>query len=305
MDKTGPHRVSQANSSVASSTLSVNSSMRALAGHDVEPAPHHRLAEPQQQRKDQRGLEQREQDAEHPAGFPLGEPVIGRPQGARGLGRRAARRPRHVQARRPGHRGDGGAAAGQRQRRNHDQQRDHREVLEQQDAEGPLTMLALELPPLGEQLADQCRRRHRGGPADRQCAPPVERAAQEHRLPARGQQGEGRDDRRDRRGHLGAAQTEHEAAHGAELGEIEFQPQREHQEHDPDLAQTVRPPGDPRPARPMRPQQNAHRQGRPPGRQAGHAQHHHRRHDGDEQDQRDLEGGEHGELRYTGMRGRS
>ena len=86
-----------------------------------------------------------------------------------------------------------------------------------------------ELHPLGEHLRHDRRRAHRQRAAERDaCLPAVARETER----------EHRDGRRDR--HLREPQTEHRAPHRLQLRQAELEPDREHQEHDPEFRELAR-----------------------------------------------------------------
>ncbi len=116
----------------------------------------------------------------------------------------------------------------ERERRNQHEQRDHREVLEEQHAHHAPPVLGVELHAVGELLGDDRRGRHR------------DHAARDEPLAPRKADGYGcHDADRDHDGHLGAAESQHEPPHAHELRQAEFQPHGEHQEHHAELGEVA------------------------------------------------------------------
>jgi hypothetical protein len=113
-----------------------------------------------------------------------------------------------------------------RQRRNDHQQRHHREILKEQDAEDFAAVRGLELHPLGQQLGQDGGRGHREDAAKGDADLPVD--AGEHDQPG-DQQHADRD--------LQQAETEDDALHRVELGQRELETDREHQEDDAELGE--------------------------------------------------------------------
>jgi hypothetical protein len=122
-----------------------------------------------------------------------------------------------------------------RQRRDHDQQRHHRQILEQQDADDAPPVFALELEALGEQLDDDRRGRHGQRAAQCERGLPGQRQVR-HQVGCQQADAHGRSDRRH---DLAESQSEHDAPHRAQLAEREFEPDREHQKDDAEFAQRV------------------------------------------------------------------
>jgi hypothetical protein len=132
------------------------------------------------------------------------------------------------------------SCAGAAERRDHHQQRHHGQVLEQQHAEHTATVFALELESLGHQLDDDGGRRHRHRAAQHQGALPRHApgtagqrlvAAHQHEVP---------DQRAEhRQHHLRQAESEDQRAHAAKLGQVELEPDDEHQEHHAELGQVA------------------------------------------------------------------
>ena len=116
-----------------------------------------------------------------------------------------------------------------REHREQDEERHHREVLEQQDADDLAPVRRAELVALRENLAEDRGRGHREDAAQREPGAPVEAG----RRGGGPHERHGRDD-------LRSAEPEHEAAHRQELGQAEFQADGEHQEHDADLGEMAR-----------------------------------------------------------------
>jgi hypothetical protein len=105
-----------------------------------------------------------------------------------------------------------------------DQQRHHREVLEQQHADDGASVDGVQLQPLGQQPHHHRGGGHRHDPAERQARLPVHRGirAQHQRQPHARGNGER---------HLRRAKAEHLAPHLTQLGQAEFQPDGEHEKH--------------------------------------------------------------------------
>jgi hypothetical protein len=125
------------------------------------------------------------------------------------------------------------------QRRDQHQQRHHGQILEQQHAHHAAAVLALQLEPLGHQLDDDGGRRHghrapsTSAPchdicqlcAGEPCHPDQQRVAGQ-----RAEHGQH---------HLRQPQPEDQGAHAAQLGQVELEPDDEHQEHDAELGQVA------------------------------------------------------------------
>ena len=128
------------------------------------------------------------------------------------------------------------SSAGLRQRRDQDQQRHHGQVLEQQDADDAPSVLAFQFQPLGQQLGDDRGGRHRQRAAQRERGLPAD--VQRRRQRGRQQPAEhhGGDDGQH---HLRQPEPEHDAAHRRQLGQREFEADREHQEHHAEFGQRV------------------------------------------------------------------
>ncbi len=116
--------------------------------------------------------------------------------------------------------------ARQRQRRHQHQQRDHRQILEQQHTHDLLAMGRMELCLLGQHLGNDGRRRHGEDAAKHQA-----------RLPAQAGESGDDNDREDADQYLQPAEAENQAAHGHQLGQREFEADRKHQEHHAELGQ--------------------------------------------------------------------
>ena len=112
-----------------------------------------------------------------------------------------------------------------REQRQHREQRHHRHVLEQQDGEGALAVVLLELAALVQDLQRDGGRRHREREARDHGAAPAEQAAVV---------GDGADHQRRHR-ELRRAEAEDGAAHGDELAEFELEPDQEQQHHHAEL----------------------------------------------------------------------
>ncbi|KAF1060876.1 MAG: hypothetical protein GAK39_06079 [Variovorax sp.] len=172
------------------------------------------------------------------------------------------------------------------QRGDQHQQRHHRQVLEQQHAHHALAVLALELEPLGHQLD------HDGGAAHGERARERERG-----LPAQAPVGrqEGGDQQRahggdrHRQQHLQQPEPEHVLAHRAQLGQAEFEPDHEHQEHHAEFAQVPDAFGVLRQRQRMRADQHAGRQVAEHRRQLEEAACHHADHRGHQIQEREIE----------------
>ena len=126
------------------------------------------------------------------------------------------------------------------ERRDQHQQRHHGQVLEQQHAHHAAAVLAFELEPVGHHLDDDggARHRHRATPAPSRPATTAPRVAPVNEN-SPGQQevpGHRADDRQQ---HLRQAEPEHQLAHALQLGQVEFEPDHEHQEHDAELGQVT------------------------------------------------------------------
>ncbi len=116
----------------------------------------------------------------------------------------------------------------ERQRRDQHQDRDDREVLEQQHAHDQAAMPGLQLACLRKRLADDGGGRHRGDAAQHDRALPGE---------ARGEREARADRHRDE--HLQAAQAEHHPSHRQHLRQAELEAHREHQEHHAELREVA------------------------------------------------------------------
>ncbi len=119
-------------------------------------------------------------------------------------------------------------ALGERERGHQHQERDHREVLEEQYAHHLPAVFAVQLHALGEHLGDDRGGRHREHPAhDDPLAP---RDTREDR---------GAHAEREDRGDLQPAEAEHRAAHVVQLREAELEAHGEHQEHHAELREVA------------------------------------------------------------------
>ncbi len=129
----------------------------------------------------------------------------------------------------------GQQAVGRRaERRNQNQQGHHRKVLEQQDAHHAAAMFAFELGALGHQLDDDGRAAHGQHARQRQRRLPAHLPHTTHQVRQRQRQPR---DHQHAQHHLRQPQAKHLAAHGAQLGQAELQPDGKHQEYHPELAQ--------------------------------------------------------------------
>ncbi len=190
------------------------------------------------------------------------------------LDRREAEREREILRRLGAERGD------------HDQQRHHREILEQQHAEDVAAVLGLDLEPLGEHLRHDRRRRHRERAAERDTAlprdvhPALEQRAEHER------EHEGRDD-------LQEAESEHEPLHRPQLREREFEADRKHQEHHAEFREVLGPFEIRRDAEGVRADQDADGQIAEHRRQVQRAEYDDAHHRGQQQQQGHFERGNH------------
>ena len=173
------------------------------------------------------------------------------------------------------------------------QQRHHRDVLEQQHAHDPAAVLALEFEALGHHLGDDGRARHRQRRAQRHGAGPVQ-------FPGPGQPGEQRRQQHvadhragDGQQHLTHAQPEHQPPHAAQLGQVELQPDHEHQEDDAELGQVADAGRIARQGQRMRADQHAHDQVAQHGRQFEQPTDDHAGHGGQQIEQGKVERGGH------------
>ena len=122
----------------------------------------------------------------------------------------------------------GAAAVGSEQRQERDQ-RNHRDILEEQDRERALPGGSGELGALAEPCEDDCRRRHREAGSNDCCGRPRE--------PERVRD-EGHDDAGD--DHLCAAQSEHRMAQRPKSRGLELEADEEQQQHDAELGKAQR-----------------------------------------------------------------
>ena len=125
------------------------------------------------------------------------------------------------------------------ERRDQHQQRHHRQVLEQQHAHDAAAVLGLELEPLGHQLDDDRGAAHRKRAAERHRALPAEapRAPAPRIADADQQVADQRGQHR--QADLAEAEAEHQRPHAAQLRQVEFEADHEHQEHDAELGEVV------------------------------------------------------------------
>ena len=115
----------------------------------------------------------------------------------------------------------GKLSASLRDRRNHDQQRHDRQILEQQHADDVASVRGFQLHTFREKPQDDCGRRHG------QCAPDRKGG-----LPWRAREYGGGEHRCEREQDLGQPEPEHRATQLKKLSQAELEPDREHQEHD-------------------------------------------------------------------------
>ena len=177
------------------------------------------------------------------------------------------------------------------ERRDQHQQRHHGQILEQQHAHHAAAVLGFELQPLGHQLDDD------GGaatsPARRRAPPrPASPAPRACRLKANSQTSSALPSTRagDRQHHLRQAQAEHQLAHAAQLGQVELQPDHEHQEHDAELGQVLDAGRVLGQRQRVRADQHADHQVAQHRRQLQRAADHHAEHRGDQVQQDEFEG---------------
>jgi hypothetical protein len=161
------------------------------------------------------------------------------------------------------------------------QQRHHGQVLEQQDADDFAAVLAFQLQPLGQHLDHDGGGRHGQRAAQRERGLPANVHVRHlgHQQPAQPHGGD------DGGRHLRHAQPEHDAAHGHQLGQREFQADREHQEHHPELGQDMAGFALFGQAQRVRPDYDAHRQIAQHGRQMQHPERDHAQHGAAQQQQ--------------------
>jgi hypothetical protein len=150
-------------------------------------------------------------------------------------------------------------------------------------------VFALEFEPFGHQLHDDRGAAHRERTAERDRALPAQPpAATQHREDrTQCEIAEQRD--QDRQRDLAQAQPEHELTHAAQLGQVEFEADHEHQEHDAELGQVADARGVARQRGRVRADQHANHQVAQHRRQLGHAAHDDTRHRGDEVKQHQTE----------------
>mmetsp|Transcript_15007 Transcript_15007/g.58786 ORF Transcript_15007/g.58786 Transcript_15007/m.58786 type:complete len:626 (+) Transcript_15007:2270-4147(+) len=189
------------------------------------------------------------------------------------------------------------------QRRDQHQQRHHGQVLEQQHAHHQPAMRALQLQPLGQQLDDDGGRAHRHRRPQHQRALPAQLpAAAQHREPGH-QQRIAQHRAADGQHHLHQAQAEHGGLERAQLGQVELQPDDEHQEHDAELGEIFDAGRVVREGQGIRPDQHPHRQITQHRRQLQRAAGHHTQHGGHEVEQGEVEGGHEGMVDGGGRPG--
>jgi hypothetical protein len=151
-------------------------------------------------------------------------------------------------------------------------------------------MGAFQLQALGEHLDDDGGRRHgqcaaqreRGLPAHLQVGRQLERQE-----PAEGHRGD------NGQHHLGHAQAEHDAPHRLQAGQRKFEPDREHQEHDPQFGQGVGGGAVFGHAQRMGPDHDAHGKVAEHRRQVQHAEGDHAQHGTAKQEEGQFKAGKH------------
>jgi len=183
------------------------------------------------------------------------------------------------------------------ERRYQHQQRHHGQVLEQQHADDALAVFAFQFQPLGHQLDDDGGGAHRDGPAQHHRALPVHApdAAGEPAV-GRGQQGMPEQGAGDGQHDLAEAEAEDQRAHAAQLGQVELEPDHEHQEHDAEFGQVLHPGGVLGQRQRVGADQHAHHQVAQHRRQPQRATDDHAEHRGHQVEQDEFEGGRQGRL---------
>jgi len=161
-----------------------------------------------------------------------------------------------------------------RERRHQDQQRHHRQVLREQDADDLPPVGRIELEALREQLGEDRRGRHRQHAAEDQPRPPVD--TERGGASPHDQQGSE---------HLRCAQAKDEAAHRDQLRQAELEPDAEHQEYHADLRQFARFRRVGNPGEGIRPDGDADDEVAQHRRQPEGAEHHHDQHRGGEKNE--------------------
>ncbi len=165
-----------------------------------------------------------------------------------------------------------------RQRRDQDQQRHHRQILEQQHADHLPAVQRVELELFRQHLADDRGRRHRDHAAQHDACAPIRAGCQRRR-----------DDDGERQRDLGCAEAEYDAAHRGEPRQAELEPDAEHQEHHAEFGQPARAPGVRNQAETAGPDRNSHQQIAEQRRQLEQAEHNHHQHRGKQQYQHQLQ----------------
>jgi len=181
------------------------------------------------------------------------------------------------------------------------QQRHHGQVLEQQHAHHAAAVLGVELDAVGHHLDDDGGRAHGQRATQGHGALPADAPAEQAALHAfdsepgqAGTQSQVTDQRgRHRQRDLAQAQPEHQRAHAAQLGQVELQPDDEHQEDHAELGQVLDAGRVLGQRQSVGPDHDAHRQVAQHGRQLGEAAQHHADHGGEEVKQREFERGGH------------
>ena len=170
--------------------------------------------------------------------------------------------------------------------RDHHNQGHHRQILKQQHTHHPLAVLRFQLQPVGHQFDHNRCAAHGHGARQRERGLPLH-------LPQRGRQGghkqgEHRHDHQ-REQHLQQAQAKHMLAHGAQLGQVEFEPDHKHQKHHAELGQVFHAFGVLCQRQGVGANHHTHRQIAQHGRQLEHAAAHHAQHGGQQIQQGQLQ----------------
>ena len=172
--------------------------------------------------------------------------------------------------------------------RDQDQQRHHGQVLEQQHAHHALAVLAFQLEPLGHQLDNDRSAAHRQCARQRQCGLPAD-APECRRQDRQEQRAGGR--QHNGQHHLAQAQPEYVPSHRAQLGQIEFQSDHEHQEHHAEFTEVAHAVGVVAQRQRVRTDDHADHQIAQHGRQFQRAASHDAQHRGQQVKQGELEAG--------------